>query len=164
MSKLRGRKRSSPAAHLPTAPTLLAHGATEFATLRLDCYDVESAGARGIADPGGDELFRAALTKWRERVRAAGADPLGDAPTEQLSTAELDEGLSRGNAEAGGVIQGAMEEFSQQLCRLLTQLLRRAAWADTRRIAVAGDLRHSRVGDIALGRAMVLLKAAGFRC
>ena len=162
MSKRRGRKRSWPAAHPPTAPTLLAHGATEFATLRLDCYDVRSAGARGNEDPAGDDLFRAALTKWRERVRAGGTDPLGDAPTEQLSTAELDEELSRGNAEAGGVIQGAMEEFSQQLCRLLTQLLRRAAWADTRRIVVAGDLRHSRVGDIALGRAMVLLKTAGF--
>ena len=162
MSKLRGRKPSSPAAHLPTAPTLLAHGASEFATLRLDCYEVESAGARGNEDPAGDEVFRAALTKWRERVGAAGTDPLGDAPTEQLSTAELDEELSDGDAEAGGVIQGAMEEFSQQLCRLLTQLLRRAAWEDTRRIVVAGDLRHSRVGDIALGRAGVLLKAAGF--
>jgi hypothetical protein len=70
--------------------------------LQWDCYEVQSTGSRGIDDPMGEEFFRATLTKWREGVRAAGADPLGSKPSEKLSTAELDEELSVGIPKPGG--------------------------------------------------------------
>ena len=44
---------------------------------------------------------------------------------------------------------------------MIRRFLRLKGWRDTERIAVGGGLRESRIGELAIGRAAVILKAAG---
>src|SRR3569623_3502877 len=62
---------------------------------------------------------------------------------------------------AAGVIQCAIEEFASELSTVVLRFLMLKAWHDTERIVVGGGLRASRVGELAIGRASVLLKEAG---
>jgi hypothetical protein len=70
--------------------------------------------------------------------------------------------MAQGDAEAAGVIQGTIEEFSQEFAQVIRRFLRLKAWKDTQRIVVGGGLRQSRIGELAIGRSAVLLKANGF--
>ena len=54
-----------------------------------------------------------------------------------------------------------MEEFANELATVARRFLRQKGWRDTQRIVVGGGMRQSRVGELAIGRAMVLLKADG---
>ena len=74
---------------------------------------------------------------------------------------KLDKLLVEGDPEAAGVIQGAIEDFAQELATVIRRFLRLKGWRDTERIVVGGGLRESRIGELAIGRAAVLLKAAG---
>src|SRR6185437_5460361 len=68
---------------------------------------------------------------------------------------------AQGNAEAAGVIQGTIEEFAQEFAQVIRRFLRLKAWKDTQCIVVGGGLRQSRIGELAIGRTAVLLKAGG---
>jgi hypothetical protein len=59
------------------------------------------------------------------------------------------------------VIQGAVEDFSQELALIIRRFLKLKAWKDTQRLAIGGGFRASRVGEIAIGRTSVILKADG---
>jgi hypothetical protein len=63
-------------------------------------------------------------------LRKQGEDPLGDGPTEDLNKKLLD--------------------------KLLAEL---KAWRDTARLAIGGGFRASRVGELVMGRAGVILKS-----
>ncbi len=56
-------------------------------------------------------------------------------------------------------MQGAIEDFSQELALVIRRFLKLKAWRDTERIVVGGGFRASRVGELAIGRAAVILKA-----
>ena len=104
----------------------------------------------------------AIIDDWRERVRQAGEDPFGDTPTAEISKKQLDKVMAQGDAEAAGIIQGAIEEFSQEFAQVIRRFLRLKNWKDVQRIAVGGGLRQSRIGELAIGRTAVILKASGF--
>ena len=57
-----------------------------------------------------------------------------------------------------GVIQGASEEFAQRLARVLRRFLKLKAWKGVERVAVGGGFRQSRLGELVIGRASVILK------
>ena len=84
-------------------------------------------------------------------------------PSDEISKKRLDKLLTDGDAEAAGVIHGAIEEFAQEFAAVVRRFLRLKCWKDTERIAVGGGLRQSRIGELAIGRAGVLLKAAATR-
>src|SRR5262249_29372794 len=84
-------------------------------------------------------------------------------PSEHLSKDTLDELLTSGEPQAAGVVQGAIEDFSQELALIIRRFLKLKAWRDTECIAVGGGFRASRVGELAIGRAAVILKADGVR-
>src|SRR5262249_53268355 len=113
-------------------------------------------------DRASKRAFIAIVDDWRERVRQSGEDPFGDTPTEEISKKQLDKVLAQGDAEAAGIIQGAIEEFAQEFAQVIRRFLRLKSWKDTERIAVGGGLRQSGIGELAIGRAAVLLKANGF--
>jgi predicted NBD/HSP70 family sugar kinase len=145
-----------------TAAPLLAHGAEQLSLVTVDAYNAELRTAEGfIGDRASKRAFRAILDDWRERMRKAGSDPLGDAPSEDLSKKQLDKLLAEGDVEAAGLIQGAIEEFAQEFAAVVRRLLRVKHWKDVERIAVGGGLRQSRIGELAIGRTAVLLKADG---
>jgi hypothetical protein len=106
----------------------------------------------------------AILEDWRDRVQdtdADGEDPLGDKPGTEIGKKGLDETLLRGEPEAAGLVLGAIEEFAQEIASVTRRFLRAKGWRDTQRIVVGGGLRDSRLGELAIGRASVILKAAG---
>jgi predicted NBD/HSP70 family sugar kinase len=143
--------------------SLLAHGAEQLSLVVVDAYNAELRSADGfVGDRASKRAFQAILDDWRERVRQAGEDPLGESPSEDLSKKQLDKLLTEGDAEAAGVIHGAIEEFSQEFSAVIRRFLRLKDWKNTERIVVGGGLRQSRIGELAIGRTAVILKASGY--
>ena len=104
--------------------------------------------------------FRELIENWRKPLRKAGEDPFGKEASDELSRKDLDEALGRdGDIEAAGVAYGAVEDFSQELARIVKRFLKLKSWEDTERIVVGGGFRGSRLGELAIGRTSVLLKA-----
>jgi hypothetical protein len=64
-----------------------------------------------------------------------------------------------GDPEAAGVVQSAIEDFAQELALVIRRFLKLKAWRDTERIVVGGGFRATRVGEISIGRAAVILKS-----
>src|SRR5262249_24405937 len=112
-----------------------------------------------VGDRASKRAFQAILDDWRERLRKVGEDPLGELPSEELGKKQLDKLLAEGDVEAAGIIQGAIEEFAQEFATVIRRFLRLKCWKDTQRIVVGGGLRQRRIGELAIGRTAVLLKA-----
>ena len=146
----------------PATSSLLAHGAEQLSRVVVDAYNAELRTTDGfVGDRASKRAFQAILDDWRERMRKAGEDPLGEFPSEDLSKKQLDKLLTEGDAEAAGVIQGAIEDFSQEFAAVIRRFLRLKEWKDTERIVVGGGLRQSRIGELAIGRTAVILKTGG---
>src|SRR3984893_10762175 len=144
------------------APPLLAHGAEQLSLLTVETYNAELRTADGfIGDRASKRGFQAILDDWRDRIRKVGEDPLGDSPSDEISKKQLDRLLADGDAEAAGVIHGAIEEFSQEFAAVVRRFLRLKSWKEAERIVVGGGLRQSRIGELAIGRTAVILKADG---
>ena len=144
------------------ASSSLRHALLQLPAVTIDSYNVELRDKEGfLGDRASNRAFRAILEDWRERLREHGEDPVGDEPSHSISKKKLDKMLIDGDPEAAGVVQGAIEEFAQELATVVRRFLRLKAWRDTERIVVGGGLRDSRIGELAIGRATVVLKAAG---
>ena len=76
---------------------------------------------------------------------------------------QLDKLLAEGDAEAGGIIHSAIEEFAQTLTAVIKRFLKTAAWRDTEAIVIGGGFRSSRIGELAVGRTEVLLKSEDYK-
>jgi predicted NBD/HSP70 family sugar kinase len=138
------------------------HGAAELPSVRVDSYNVELRDAEGfVGDRASKGAFQALLETWRERVAETDEDPLGEAPTDELGKKKLEKVLLAGDIEAAGVVQSAIEDFANELAAVIRRFLRLKAWQDTERIVIGGGFREGRIGELALGRTAVLLKAEG---
>ncbi|GAC1328537.1 MAG: ROK family protein [Beijerinckiaceae bacterium] len=136
------------------------HGAIVLPRVQVDSYNLELRHKDGfIGDRASKRAFADILEDWRERFRRIDEDPFGD--QEQPSKKKLDEALLNGEPEAAGVVHGAIEDFAQEFAAVTRRFLRAKEWKDTQKIAVGGGFRNSRVGEVAIGRAGVLLKADG---
>jgi hypothetical protein len=142
------------------APRALGgHGAAQVPSVVVDSYNLELRDPDGfIGDRASKRAFKAIIDAWRERLRKFGDDPLGEQSTEEIGKKTLDKMLVDGDTEAAGLIHSAVEDFAQELADVVSRFLRLKAWKDTQRLMVGGGLRQSRVGELAIGRAAVLLK------
>jgi hypothetical protein len=144
------------------SPSLLAHGAEQLSSIVVDAYNAELRNADGfVGDRASKRAFQSILDDWRERLAAAGDDPLGDIPSDQITKKQLDKILSEGDAEAAGMLHSVIEEFAQEFATVIRRFLRLKEWKHTERIVIGGGLRQSRIGELAIGRTGVILKAAG---
>jgi hypothetical protein len=144
------------------APSLLAHGSDQLSRVTVDAYNADMRTAEGfVGDRASKRAFQAIFDDWRERLRKAGEDPFGDTPTEEISKKQLDKVLTEGDPKAAGLVQGAIEEFSQEFAAVIRRFLRLKEWKGTERIVIGGGLRQSRIGELAIGRTAVILKADG---
>ena len=57
------------------------------------------------------------------------------------------------------MVQAAIEDFSQNLALVIRRFLKLKAWRETERLAIGGGFRASRIGELAIGRTAVILKA-----
>lgn len=136
------------------------HGASCLQGVAVDAYNAELRDQGGfVGDRASNRAFRSILGRWRQRLRKAGEDPLGDRATEDISRRRLERALLHGDAESAGLVLTAVEEFAEELVRVCRCLLDLADWAGTQRIAVGGGFRASRIGALAIGRAGVMLRA-----
>ena len=137
-----------------------AHGAARLPSVEVDSYNLEIKDDEGfIGDRASKGAFSDLIDNWRKALRKSGDDPFGDVATAKLSKKQLDELLSKGDAEAAGVLQGAIEDFSQELALVIRRFMKLKAWAKTERIVVGGGFRNSRIGELVIGRTSVILKA-----
>jgi predicted NBD/HSP70 family sugar kinase len=143
-----------------TLPSIAEHGASRLPSVEVDSYNIELKDDEGfIGDRASKGAFRDIIENWRKPLRKAGDDPLGKAASEDIPKKDLDEMLAKGDPEAGGIVQGAIEDFSQELALVIRRYLKTKGWKDTERIVIGGGFRASRVGELVIGRTAVILKA-----
>jgi predicted NBD/HSP70 family sugar kinase len=142
------------------APALIVHGASRLPSVDIESYNVELQDEDGfIGDRASSTAFRELLEEWRKVLRKSDEDPFGDKSSKDIRKGKLDASLIDGDAEAAGVVQGAIEDFAQEFARVVRRFLKLKGWRDSERIAVGGGFRDSRVGELAIGRTAVILKA-----
>jgi hypothetical protein len=152
-----GEKSVSPPS---TLPAVAAHGASRLPSVDLDSYNVELRDDEGfLGDRASKGAFRKIIENWRSALKKVGTDPLGEDASAELTKKKLDDLLTKGESDAAGIIQGAIEEFSQEFALVIRRFLKLKDWKDTQRVVVGGGFRASRVGELVIGRTSVILKA-----
>src|SRR5690349_22917123 len=127
----------------PAEAPLLQHGADQLPSVIVDAYNAEMRSADGfVGDRASKRAFQAILDDWRDRVRQVSDDPLGETPSAEISKKALDKLLSEGDAEAAGIVHGAIEDFAQEFAAIIRRFLRVKEWKKTERIVVGGGLRQ----------------------
>jgi hypothetical protein len=141
---------------------MVGHGAEELPSVTVTSYNLELRDKNGfVGDRASKRAFAEKLDDWRERLQKVDADPLGDVATADLSKKQLDTVIASKDSAAAAVIHGAIEDFAQELAGVIRRFRRTKAWENVERIATGGGLKQSRVGELAIARAGVLLQAEG---
>ncbi|MFA5955613.1 ROK family protein [Hyphomicrobium sp.] len=136
------------------------HGAAVLPSVTVDSYNLEVRDGDGfIGDKASKGAFWEIVEKWRQPLKKTGEDPFGDKSTDNLKKQDLLDELQTGDPEAAGVVQSAVEEFSQQFATVISRFLKTKDWRDTEVIVVGGGFRGSRIGELVIGRTLLLLKA-----
>jgi hypothetical protein len=138
----------------------LAHGSGCLPSVEVLSYNVELKDDEGfVGDRASKGAFREFIENWRKPLRDIDEDPFGDVPSSKLAKKKLDALLAKGEPESAGVIHGAIESFAQEFAGVVGRFLKLKQWKDAERIVVGGGFRGSRVGELAIGRASIILKA-----
>jgi hypothetical protein len=138
----------------------LAHGAGRLPEVDVLSYNVELKDDEGyVGDRASKGAFRQFVENWRKPLRDVGEDPFGDVSSDKLAKKKLDAILAKGEPESAGVIQGAIESFAQEFAGVIERFLKLKQWKDAERFVIGGGFSGSRVGELAVGRASVILKS-----
>src|SRR6185312_12122929 len=93
-----------------TLPSIAEHGASRLPSVHVDIYNIELKDDEGfIGDRASKGAFRDIIENWRKPLRKAGDDPFGEESSDELSKKALDTLLAKGDPEAAGILQGAIE-------------------------------------------------------
>ncbi|MDB5484967.1 MAG: hypothetical protein JWR29_871 [Tardiphaga sp.] len=135
------------------------HGALRLPAVEIDDFNSEFKDGDGfIGDRASKGAFRKILDRWRKPLQKHGADPIGDKSTEDISKSTLDDLLIGEDAEAAALIMSAIEEFAQELAYVTGRFLKGKAWNGTEAIVVGGGFRKSRIGELSIARAEIILR------
>jgi ROK family len=144
-----------------SAPAVMAlsHGARRLPHVEVLGYNVELKDEDGfLGDRASKAAFRHFIDEWRKPLRRIGQDPFGNEQSSKIAKKKLDDLLAKGDVESAGVVQGAIESFAHELAKVLRRFLKLKEWKDAERVVFGGGFAGSRVGELAIGRASVLLK------
>src|SRR5437879_11549989 len=146
-----------------TTTGIARHGATRLPSVEVDSFNVELKDDEGfLGDRASKGAFRKILDDLRKPLKKNGDDPLGKKSAGEIAKSELDEALVGADVGAAALVHGAIEAFAQELAYVTRRFLKTKAWADTERIVVGGGFRQSRVGELAIARTDIILKAEDF--
>ena len=146
-----------------TTTGIARHGATRLPSVEVDSFNVELKDDEGfLGDRASKGAFRKILDGLRKPLKKNGDDPLGKKSADEIAKSDLDLALVGDDIGAAALVHGAIEEFAQELAYVTRRFLKTKAWADTERIVVGGGFRQSRVGEIAIARTDIILKAEDF--
>lgn len=138
------------------------HGAAKLPSVEVDSYNIELKDEDGfLGDRASKRAFQDILERWRKPLRKEGDDPFGKAASEDISKSQLSNILQGDDAVAAAVVHSAIEEFAQELAYVIRRFLKTKAWTNTERIIVGGGFRQGRLGELAIARADIILKAEG---
>jgi hypothetical protein len=138
------------------------HGAARLPSVELDSYNIELKDENGfVGDRASKGAFQKILEGWRKPLRKRGDDPLGKKPSGEINKKELDEILVGDDLEAAALVHSAVEDFAQELGHVTERFLKTKAWKGTEAIVVGGGFRQSRIGELAIARADIIIKAEG---
>jgi predicted NBD/HSP70 family sugar kinase len=147
-----------------TTTGIARHGATRLPSVDVDSFNVELKDGEGfIGDRASKGAFRKIFDRWRKPLKKSGEDPFGDEPSEKINKKVLDDMLIGDDTEASAVVHSAIEEFAQELAYVTRRFLKTKPWAGTERIVVGGGFRDSRLGELAIARTDIILKAEEFK-
>jgi predicted NBD/HSP70 family sugar kinase len=146
-----------------TTTGIARHGATRLPSVDVDSFNIELKDDDGfLGDRASKGAFREILDTLRKPLKKNGDDPLGTKSAEAIGKSGLDEALVGDDIHASALVHGAIEQFAQELAYVTRRFLKTKAWADTERIVVGGGFRQSRVGELAIARTDIILKAEDF--
>jgi predicted NBD/HSP70 family sugar kinase len=146
-----------------TTTGIARHGASRLPSVEVDSFNVELKDDEGfLGDRASKGAFREILDGLRKPLKKNGDDPLGKKATDEIPKSDLDAVLVGDDVAAAALVHGAIEEFARELAYVTGRFLKTKAWADTERIVVGGGFRQSRVGEIAIARTDIILKAEDF--
>jgi predicted NBD/HSP70 family sugar kinase len=149
----------------PPPPGLVVelHGARELPSVIVEGYSLQLRDKDGfVGDQASQTAFRKLLERWRMRRRRKGKDPLGGKHSKDLSKRQLDAALKHeAAAEAADLLEGAIEEFSQELAWVIDRFLRQPSWKGVQRIVIGGGFPESDVGERAILQAGAILQHMG---
>ena len=147
-----------------TITGIAAHGASRLPWVEIDSFNLELKDNEGfLGDRASKGAFWETLEKWRKPLRKSGEDPFGKELSENISKKDLDAILAGDDAEASAVVHSAIEDFAQELAHVTRRFLKTKAWDKTERIVVGGGFRDSRLGELAIACAEIVLKAENFK-
>jgi hypothetical protein len=139
------------------------HGAARLPSVEVDSFNIELKDDGGfLGDRASKGAFRKILDDLRKPLKKDGEDPFGGKSAEKISKSELDQTLLGEDIGAAALVHSAIEEFASELAEVTARFLKLKAWEGTERIVVGGGFRESRVGELAIARTDILLKAEGF--
>lgn len=137
------------------------HGAAELPSVLVTSYNLEVRDEDGFV---GDKASRSAFVEHLDALRAHlkrnGDDPL-KGKTAEIKKKELDALLKEGQAAEAALVLSAVEGFAQSLAFVIRRFARLKSWAAVERIVVGGGFRESRVGELAIARAAIILRTDG---
>jgi hypothetical protein len=140
------------------------HGAERLPAVDVDSYNIELKDEDGfLGDRASKAAFQDMLEEFRKPLRKSGDDPFGDKSSESISKAKLDEILVGDDLAAAAVVHSAVEQFAQELAAVTSRFLKTKAWSGTECIVVGGGFRQSRIGELAIARAGLIVKADGHK-
>ena len=143
-------------------PQLPTHGAAILPSVTVDSYNLEIEDEDGfVGDKATKSAFSDLLDKWRQPLKEVGQDPLGSKPSDEISNKKLAALLAEGEPDEAAPVQSAVEEFAQQLTQVIRRFLRLKDWRDTECFVIGGGFQASRIGELAVGRSSLLLRAEG---
>lgn len=153
--------RTATAEKIRAPGTTGSHGSASLPSVEITSYNLELRDDDGFV---GDKASRGAFVKHlddlRRHLRRNGDDPL-EGDSADISKKELDALLLEGDAHEAALVLSAIEGFAQSLAFVIRRFARLKAWAGIERIAVGGGFRESRIGELAIGRAGIILKTEG---
>src|SRR3954469_20691812 len=127
----------------------IEHGGTVLPSVTVDAYNAELRDPEGFTgDRASNRAFRALLDEVRQKLGAAGWDPLGETPSAQMKKSEMDRRLAQGSPVEAGTMLAGIEAFAAEFASVISRFLKLKAWHDTQRIVIGGGLRGSRVGEL----------------
>jgi hypothetical protein len=155
-------KSSSPASADPL-PAADVHGLRELPGVRVEGYSLQLRDKDGfVGDQASQTAFRELLERWRKRRRKNGKDPLGKLHSRELSKKVLDQVLSaKKGSEASDVMEGVIEEFTEELAEVVQRFLRQPSWQKVERIVIGGGFPESDVGERAVLQTAAILEDLG---
>ncbi|HUN95969.1 MAG TPA: ROK family protein [Bradyrhizobium sp.] len=152
------------AEEIVTTTGIAAHGAARLPSVDIDSFNIELKDEEGfLGDRASKGAFRKIFDRWRKPLKKSGEDPFGDESSDKISKKKLDDMLAGDDTEASAVVHSAIEEFAQELAYVTRRFLKTKSWDKTERIVVGGGFRDSRLGELAIARADIILKAEEFK-